>query len=147
MCSKKKDLFTSPYIYPGLPPADATKVRTNYFMLKVRKAKQLYANSGGAKKPFYEIKLDRLVVALTEFTGISKEELLSYNKVRDLADTRNVVIAVAVRLRLGSLKAIATYFNRGDHSTMHTASKKGHSLIKQDSDLNDLYQKLLYSVT
>lgn len=146
MCSNKKSSFISPYAFAGLPAQEATKARTNYFMQKVRKAKQLYANSGGSKKPFYEIKLDRLVVALEEFTGISKEELLTYNKVRDLADTRNVVIAVAVRMRLGSLKAIATYFNRGDHSTIHVAAKKGHALIKQDLDLNDLYQKLLYSV-
>lgn len=137
----------SPYTYAGLPDKEAAKVRNTYFMFKIRKAKQLYANSNGSKKPFYEVKLDRLVMALEEFTQITKEELLSKSKPRELADTRNVVIAVAVRLRLGSLKAMATYFNRGDHSTMHTAAKKGHTLIKQDSDLSDLYKKLLFSVS
>lgn len=137
----------SPYTYVGLPDKEAAKVRNTYFMFKIRKAKQLYANSNGSKKPFYEVKLDRLVMALEEFTQITKEELLSKSKPRELADTRNVVIAVAVRLRLGSLKAMATYFNRGDHSTMHTAAKKGHTLIKQDSDLSDLYKKLLFSVS
>jgi chromosomal replication initiation ATPase DnaA len=137
----------SPYTYVGLPDKEAAKVRNTYFMFKIRKAKQLYANSNGSKKPFYEVKLDRLVMALEEFTQITKEELLSKSKPRELADTRNVVIAVAVRLRLGSLKAMATYFNRGDHSTMHTAAKKGHTLIKQDADLNDLYKKLLFSVS
>lgn len=141
-----KDVI-NPYVYPGLPTKEATKVRNNYFLKKVRAAKQMYANSKGEKKPFYELKMDRLVIALQEFTGISKEELLSYHKVTHLADIRNVVISVAVRLRLGSLKAIATYFNRKDHSTIHVAAKKGHDLIKQDSDLNDLYKKLVYSVT
>jgi chromosomal replication initiation ATPase DnaA len=137
----------SPYTYTGLPEKEATKVRNTYFMLKIRKAKQLFSNSTGSKKPFYEVKLDRLVIALEEFTQITREELLSKDKHRELADTRNIVIAVAVRLRLGSLKAISKYFNRGDHSTMHTAAKKGHSLIKQDSDLHDLYKKLLFAVS
>jgi chromosomal replication initiation ATPase DnaA len=78
---------------------------------------------------------------------VTKDELLSMDKPRELADIRNVTIAVAVRLRLGSLKAIATYFKRGDHSTMHAAAKKGHTLVKQDADLNDLYKKLLYAVS
>jgi chromosomal replication initiation ATPase DnaA len=137
----------SPYSYAGLPDKEATKVRSNYFMQKIRKAKQLYSNSTGNKKPFYEVKLDRLVVALEEFTNVTRAELMAKDKPRELADIRNVVIAVAVRLRLGSLKAIATYFNRGDHSTTHAASKKGQTLIKQDSDLNDLYKKLLYAVS
>lgn len=143
----KNSNFMSAYSYAGLPATDATKVRSNYFLLKVKKAKQLYAKSDGNKKPFYEIKLDRLMIALEEFTGISKEEMRSYYKVRHLADTRNIVIAVAVRLQLGSLQSIANYFNRTCHTSIHTAAKKGHSLIKQDSDLKDLYNKLVYSVS
>jgi chromosomal replication initiation ATPase DnaA len=139
--------FVSPYAYAGLPATEATKVRSKYFLKKIKLAKQLYAKSDGSKKPFYELKCDRLCIALYEFTGVSKEELLDYHKPTHLADIRNIVIAAAVRMRLGSLKSIATYFNRKDHSTVHAAAKKGQTLIKQDSDLKDLYSKLLYSVT
>jgi chromosomal replication initiation ATPase DnaA len=144
---KLKQVMLNPYVFAGLPDQEAAKVRSNYFLKKIKKAKQIYANSNGNKKPFYEVKLDRLVIALEEFTHVTKDELLSMDKPRELADIRNVTIAVAVRLRLGSLKAIATYFKRGDHSTMHAAAKKGQTLIKQDNDLNDLYKKLLYAVS
>lgn len=147
MCAKKNIETVSPYAYPGLSSSDASKARNNYFLKKVKQAKQLYANSEGSKKPFYEVKLDRLVIALEEFTNVTKEDLLSYNKVTHLADIRNVVMAVAVRHNLGSLQSIATYFNRICHTTVHTANKKGHLLIKKDSDLNDLYKKLSHSVT
>lgn len=139
--------MASAYVYPGLKGKDASKVRNNYFMNKLRKAKQKFANSNGQKKPFHVMKLDRLVVAMEEFTNITKEELLSYNKVRRLADVRNVVIAVAVRESLGSLQDIATYFNRINHSTIHTAARKGHTLIKRDPDLSDLYKKLVFVTT
>jgi len=147
MSRKKSIEVVSPYAYAGLSTSDAGKVRNNYFLKKVKQAKQMYANSDGNKKPFHEIKLDRLVIALEEFTNVTKDELLSYNKVYHLADIRNVVMAVAVRLNLGSLQDIANYFNRECHSTIHTAAKKGHLLIKRDPDLNDLYKKLTYSVT
>lgn len=139
--------MVSACIYPGLKVNDAAKVRNNYFMKKMKQAKQKFANSNGQKKPFHEIKLDRLVIAMEEFTNITKEELLSYNKVRHLADVRNVFIAVAVRQCLGSLKDIATYLNRKNHTTIHTAAKKGHALIKLDSDLSDLYKKLVFVTT
>lgn len=132
------------YVYPGLQGHHAAKVRNNYFMKKLRQAKQNFANTSGQKKPFHEIKLERLVIALEEFTNVTKEELLSYNKVRPLADVRNVFIAVAVRQNFGGLKDIATFLNRTNHSTIHTAARKGHFLIKQDSDLNDLYKKLVF---
>jgi chromosomal replication initiation ATPase DnaA len=139
--------MTSAYVYPGLRTKEATRVRNNYFMQKMKQAKQKFANSNGQKKPFHEVKLDRLVIALEEFTNITKEELLSYDKPRRLADVRNVFIAVAVRQSLGGLKDIASYMNRTNHSTIHTAAKKGHALIKQDSDLNDLYKKLVFVAT
>jgi chromosomal replication initiation ATPase DnaA len=147
MTKKKDNPIISPYAFAGLPSSEATKARTNYFMKKVRQAKQLYANSEGAHKPFYEVKCDRLVIALEQFTGITKEELLAYNKITHLADIRNVVFAVAVRLRLGSLKALATYFNRKCHSSVHYAAEQGHIRIKEDPDLNDLYKKLVHSIT
>lgn len=147
MKKKKDNVLVSPYSYAGLPTETTAKVKTNYFMKKVRQAKQIYANSEGHKRPFYEVKCDRLVIALEEFTGVTKQELLAYNKIRHLAEIRNVVIAVAVRLQLGSLKSIATYFGRGCHSTIYTAARKGQAIIKNDSDLKDLYNKLLYSVT
>lgn len=139
--------MTSAYIYAGLPGKDAARVRTNYFVKKMKQAKQKFANTSGQKKPFHEVKLDRLVIALEEFTNVTKEELLSYSKPRHLADVRNVFIAVAVRQGLGGLKDIARYLNRTNHSTIHTAAKKGHSLIKKDSDLNDLYKKLVFVTT
>lgn len=139
--------MASAYVYPGLKGKDASKVRNNYFMKKLKQAKQKFANSNGQKKPFHVMKLDRLVVAMEEFTNITKEELLSYNKVRRLADVRNVVISVAVREGFGSLQDIATYFNRINHSTIHTAARRGHALIKQDSDLSDLYKKLVFVTT
>lgn len=116
-------------------------------MKKMKQAKQKFANSNGQKKPFHEIKLDRLVIALEEFTNVTKEELLSYNKVRPLADVRNIFIAVAVRQNIGGLKDIATYLNRKNHSTVYTAAKKGHYLIKHDNDLSDLYKKLVFVTT
>jgi chromosomal replication initiation ATPase DnaA len=136
--------MASAYVYPGLKVQDASKVRNNYFMRKMKQAKQKFANSNGQKKPFHEIKLERLIVAMEEFTNVTREELLSYNKVRPLADVRNVFIAVAVRQSLGGLKDIATFLNRKNHTTIHTAAKKGHSLIKQDNDLSDLYKKLVF---
>lgn len=137
----------SAYLFPGLKVKEADKVRSNYFVKKMKQAKQRFANSNGQKKPFHEIKLDRLVIAVEEFTNVTRDELLSYNKIRRLADVRNVVIAVAVRESLGGLKDIATYFNRKNHTTIYTAAKKGHFLIKHDSDLSDLYKKLVFVTT
>jgi chromosomal replication initiation ATPase DnaA len=139
--------MANPYVFPGLKSKEASRVRNNYFMKKMKQAKQKFANSNGQKKPFHEIKLDRLIVALEEFSNITREELLSYNKVRRLADVRNVFIAVAVRQGVGGLKDIATYLNRKNHTTIHTAAKRGHALIKEDNDLSDLYKKLVFVIT
>lgn len=139
--------MTSAYIYPGLKGKDAARVRNNHFRKKMKQAKQKFANTSGQKKPFHVVKLDRLVIALEEFTNVTREELLSYHKVRPLADVRNVFIAVAVRQGLGGLKDIATYLNRKNHTTIYTAAKKGHALIKQDNDLCDLYKKLVFVTT
>ena len=79
-----------------------------------------------------EVSIDYIQKLVTEFYGLSVEQLKSKTRKREIVQARQISMYYAKSMTKASLKSIGTYFGGRDHSTVIHACQTVNDLIDTD---------------
>jgi chromosomal replication initiator protein len=94
-----------------------------------------------------EITLDKIVEIVTLKYGVSKVQLLDKTRKKNIAFPRHVAMYLSnIMITQLSLKEIATYFKRKDHTTVIHAKINIESKFKSDPDFRNEIEALISEI-
>ena len=79
-----------------------------------------------------EVSIDYIQKLVTEFYGLSVDQLKSKTRKREIVQARQISMYYAKSMTKASLKSIGTYFGGRDHSTVIHACQTVNDLIDTD---------------
>ena len=88
------------------------------------------------------VTIEKIQDAVTEFYGISADDLTGPKRIAELARARQVAMFLCRELTEASLQQIAHAFRKKDHTTVIHAQRKIEELVKEDPILRQTVENL-----
>lgn len=103
---------------------------------------EIAAENGLTTRP----KIERIIRAVSTAYGLSKEDILSRRRTKNIVLPRQIAMYVAKQTTLHSLPEIGRRFGGRDHTTVLHAVRKIERLIPKDTDVEYRVTRLIKSL-